>query len=370
MREHLLTVEQSAILYAPAVFMLEQEYCIIFLTATQGIGWVEIEGKEYHVADVGGLVPSHRCVHKVFVPMEDLNKAKAYSVHFAAMPNRAPYFPKSMPIVSAQYAFEGLEGKESIHAYHLCDTHSHIGAPTKAASYFGEDTDLILMNGDIPDHSGSVEMIRKVHELCAKTAKGSRPIVFARGNHDTRGAASIDFLSHTPNRNGDTFYTVRSGDLWMLVLDCGEDKSDGNVEYGGTIAFTPFRQRELAFLQKINENAKKEYLAEGVKHRVAICHIPLYCDWNLFAKDIYEKWLAELNQMGLEVMLCGHTHTTEYVAPGKETGFGQTNFPILVGGTMTREGYRGTALTFSKDGLHYAFTDQDHNVVAEGKITL
>lgn len=370
MKSSFLFSENTSFLYDPAVFMLEQEYCILFLSAAKGIGWVEIEGKEYGVSPVGGLIPSDRDVHKIFVPMEVLDRAKKYSVHFCAVPERDPYFPKCMPEATKEYSFSPIRDKKQIRAYHLCDTHTHISGPTKTAAFFGGKPDLILMNGDIPNHSGSIQMIRKLHELCQNVAGGQIPILFARGNHDTRGAAAIDFLGCTPNRNGDMFYTARSGELWTLLLDCGEDKSDANVEYGGMISFDGYRRRQLEFLKQVNANADKEYNAPGVRHRIAMCHIPLYCDWNLFAKDIYAQWLEELNRMNLEVMFCGHTHTTEFFPDGRETGFGKMDFPIIVGGTMRGSDYVGTAVTFHEKGLDFAFTNGEHQVLEEHTIRL
>lgn len=353
--------------FDPAVFVYEEGYYIIFVTPQKGIGWVEIDGAEYLEKTVGGLIQSEKLVHKILVPHEVLDKSQKYTVCFAAVAARLPYFPKTSPIQSKTFSFKSPAGKKDLNVYHLCDTHTRITPPARACEYFGDELDLIIMNGDIPNHSGSVEMLTKIHELCEKTAHGSIPIVFSRGNHDTRGEAALDFIDYTPNKDGDFFYTVRFSNVWAVILDCGEDKPDSNVEYGGMICFEPYRKKQTEFLKKLNET--KPYLAPGIDHRIAICHIPLYSSWNLFAKDIYAQWLDELNAMGLDLMLCGHDHQTLYHPDGKDTGFGKMDFPIIIGGTMaSHNDYHGTALKFTSDSISFEFTDSDKNVLEKGKI--
>lgn len=370
MREYLLNAGNGSFLYDPAVFMVEDKYCIVFLTSLKGIAWAEIGGAEYGAETLGGLVRSDLDAHRIFVPAEILNAAGAYTVCFAPVADRAPYFPKSGNIESLTRSFRAPGKNPTVKAYHLCDTHTHVTQPTKAAEFYGEDTDLIIMNGDIPNHSGSREMIMKVHELCQRVTHGELPIIFTRGNHDTRGAAALDFVGCTPNLGGDFFYTTRYGSIWALLLDCGEDKSDGHKEYGGMVSFEGYRRRQIDFLRRINAQADREYLAPGVKHRVAVCHIPLFSDWNLFASDIYSQWLEELNKMGLEIMLCGHNHTTQFFPDGADCGFGRMDFPVVIGGTLTDGGYTGTALEFTDSGIDFAFTDSEKRVLEKYSVKL
>ncbi|MBO5269618.1 MAG: serine/threonine protein phosphatase, partial [Clostridia bacterium] len=79
------------------------------------------------------------------------------------------------------------------------------------------------------------------HRIAAGVTKGRIPVVFARGNHDTRGKYAERLANHTPTDNGRSYYSVRLGKLWMLVLDCGEDKNDDHAEYGHTMCCHAFR---------------------------------------------------------------------------------------------------------------------------------
>ncbi|MBQ9543721.1 MAG: metallophosphoesterase [Clostridia bacterium] len=361
-KDFLLTEKRGEFLVCdPAVFAVGAGYCVIFLTDCPGIGWAEVDGREYGET-VGGLRRSDLVVHRVFVPMEELDAAGGYSVNFAPVRERAPYWPKSGEVATARYAFRGIKDKKSLNVYHLCDTHSHLSGPVAAAGFFPDGADLIILNGDIPDHSGSAEMIRKVHLLCAQVAHGSIPIVFSRGNHDTRGECAVDFVFQTPNVNGDFFFTTRLGGVWTLVLDCGEDKPDSSEEYGGMVAFDAYRRRQTEFLKRINENARNEYLAPGVTSRIAVCHIYPALNDNLFSKEIFSEWMEQLNAMGLDLMLCGHNHNTLFFGKEAAPGFAQRNFPMAIGGKMEGSGYVGTALKISPEKIDLAFTDSEKKV--------
>ena len=105
MREYLLCAGNGSFLYDPAVFMVEDKYCIVFLTSLKGIAWAEIGGAEYGAETLGGLVRSDLDAHRIFVPAEVLNAAGAYTVCFAPVADRAPYFPKSGNIESLTRSF-------------------------------------------------------------------------------------------------------------------------------------------------------------------------------------------------------------------------------------------------------------------------
>ena len=79
-----------------------------------------------------------------------------------------------------------------------------------------------------------------------------------------RGIYAENIQDHTPTDNGNSYFSVRVGSLWALVLDCGEDKPDTNAEYGHTICCANFRARQTKYIENIIKNADSEYNAEGV----------------------------------------------------------------------------------------------------------
>ena len=57
---------------------------------------------------------------------------------------------------------------------------------------------------------------------------------------------------------GNTYYTFRIGSVWGMFLDCGEDKLDSHEEYGGTVCFHRFRERETAFIKDVIARSGEE----------------------------------------------------------------------------------------------------------------
>lgn len=150
-----------------------------------------------------------------------------------------------------------------------------------------------MLNGDIPNHAGAREHLDAVLKVASGAGRGECSIICTRGNHDTRGRYAEEFLSYIPHDAGHTYYTVRLGSVWALVLDCGEDKEDSCEEYGGTACFHPFRLAQTQFIQKVIDNAKNEYAAPGIKHRLIISHVPFtYSGQGKFAieAEVYRDW--------------------------------------------------------------------------------
>ena len=113
--------------------------------------------------------------------------------------------------------------------------------------------------------------------IAGSVTKAELPVIFSRGNHDTRGIYAENIADHTPTDNGRSYFTVRLGNIWAVVLDCAEDKPDTNPEYGHTICCHEFRIEETEFLKKIAESPDTEYAAPGVKYRLVIVHNP-FCE--------------------------------------------------------------------------------------------
>ena len=93
----------------PCVFVVENTYQIVFNTLEFGIAWVEVGEKQYRDS-VGGLMRSETLVHRVTVPMAELDAAKAYTVCFRALPERRPYFPELGEEKRKEYAFCSTSG--------------------------------------------------------------------------------------------------------------------------------------------------------------------------------------------------------------------------------------------------------------------
>ncbi len=311
-------MENTPLLYDPAVFVVGRDYQIIFLTATAGIGWIEIGGERYTDEEAGLLF--YGKVHKIPVPGEILNAAGRYTAVFVEYADKKPYFPEGTEKLRREYRFTPLPA-DKYRVFHFADTHARTKTPLELYREVG-DCDLIVLNGDINEHSYSLENFETAFALASGSSHGEKPVIYSRGNHDTRGYAAQDLVNYIPTafRGGrrETFYSFRQGSLWGVVLDCGEDKWDYNPEYGGTILFDTFRKRETAYLESLIENRVEEYEAEGVKTKLAICHVPLVerfeHPFNV-ADELYEYWTRLLEKIGIDLLLAGHMHRAYFIDP-------------------------------------------------------
>ncbi|MBR5546820.1 MAG: metallophosphoesterase [Clostridia bacterium] len=321
----------------PCVFAVGKEYQIVFNTKEFGIAWVEVGEKQYRDS-FGGLMRSETLVHRVALPMPELDKAGKYTVCFRALPERKPYFPELGAEQRREYAFRPIDFSDGLQAVMLADTHSNVEAPTLAADYFGDKLDLVLLNGDIPAESKQMSDLLAIYDLLSNTAGGGRPVVFARGNHDYRGRLAIEMPQYIGNRDGHTYFTFRLGSLWGIVLDCGEDKNDSNVEYGGLVDCHRMRLEETDYIRSVIERAEEEYLAPGVETRICLTHIPFPSRVIEIGQDpifqiehdIFGEWTHLLNQMQLDVMLCGHMHRLSVTEPESELARMDVQFPVVV----------------------------------------
>ena len=60
-----------------------------------------------------------------------------------------------------EYNFRPVSDTGCVRAYHISDAHNWAEGPIKAAETFG-DIDFLILNGDIPEHNGSVEKCRTI----------------------------------------------------------------------------------------------------------------------------------------------------------------------------------------------------------------
>lgn len=339
------------------VFVAGDNYNIVWNTTERGLAWVVVDGEKYYDAD-NGNIKSEEKIHKVIVPQEALDQAGEYTIHFAPTVGRLPYFPQSYNEVEKTYKFYPVKKQDTVKTYLISDTHSEHEYAIKAANR--HDLDFLLLAGDIADKSMNLEEILTTFRVSAGITKGEKPVIFARGNHDTRGEMAPDLHKYMGTDKGNTYFTAKLGDIFALVLDCGEDKPDDCKEYGGMAAFEPFRKDQIAFLDDVIE--KGEY--KNYKHVIMVCHIRLNTAWNEKFKDVYAEWLKRINIINPEIIFSGHEHTYYIQKAGAElfdTGV-KFNMPVIVGsksinGAGVEADFVGTSVIFTDDGIKTRFTN-------------
>lgn len=367
-------VDAPALACHPGVFLIEQDYEIILLCNKKAMASVVVGGLTF-TDNVNGVMRSDTEVHKIKVPMALLDSARAYRVHITPLADHCNYYPKPHPTEAYDYSFTPVPQDGPVEVFVLADTHGDAVTPAETA-LTRKRIDLLVLLGDIGDSAATREQVTTLHYLTARITEGRFPALYARGNHDTRGYMAEHLTDYIPTRNGATYYTFRAGPVWGVVLDCGEDKPDssieyGSLEYGGVADYLGFRKAQTAYLRGILANTESTCNAEGVQYRVALCHIAFthsertYRDGN---PEIYEDWVAALNEIGIDMLICGHHHVVGEHTPATFTGHPKPTFHTLFtathrdhpqplrGGHAAGE-YTGTALTFADGRLTRVFVN-------------
>ena len=349
---------------APAVFAVKDKYQIMVMARSEILFWVTVNGKNYYDHS-NGVIRSKEVIHRVSVPMAELDAAKEYTINYRRMIERKPYFSETEDIVSKTYEFKPVSPDGPIRIYHLSDTHGRFEQPAKAGQYFGDDIDLLILNGDIMDHSGDIKNFDLVYQLCEAITGGTRPVVFSRGNHDTRGIYAEKIADYTPNLHGNSYYSFRLGRIWGLVLDTGEDKPDNHAEYGNTMACHEFRLEEDEYIENVIK--EEEYKADGVEYRLVIVHNPFVATLRPpfdIEQELFGKWVKRIGEaIDPQLYITGHLHGTSVAHIGGGLDHKGQTCPVIVGSRYYRTEDKkhvhvGCAITL--DGLKADVTFNDN----------
>ncbi|MEL7587318.1 MAG: FN3 domain-containing metallophosphoesterase family protein [Prolixibacteraceae bacterium] len=182
-------------------------------------------------------------------------------------------------------------------------------------------TDLVFFNGDmVSDIISEDQLFAGFADTSVKLFAREIPVYYARGNHETRGNFAYRFADYFPGINGKLYGLFRQGPVCFVVLDCGEDKPDSDIEYSGIVAFDAYRTQQAEWLKEALQTA----LFREAPYKVVVVHMPPFGGWH-GEKEIEQKFLPLLNNAGVDVMFCGHLH--RYI---KKEAKGEQGFPVIV----------------------------------------
>lgn len=161
----------------------------------------------------------------------------------------------------------------------------------------------------------------------------SVPFELVRGNHETRGDMARVFPSFFPKTNGHIYGSYLLGDVMIIMLDSGEDKSDAYPVYAGLTDYNNYRSEQVRWLEALLQS--EEY--EKAKYHIVISHFPMvmgqtwkdekiWCGW----QDAIDKFLPILNSGKIDLSVSGHTHRFYYHKLGEDGNL----FPVLEQGAM------------------------------------
>ncbi len=344
----------------PTVFVKEKDYEILVCVKKNGLVKLNVGGKEI-CEENSGVLSSEKTIFKFQVSSKLLNKAKSYTIIYKQSLNRKAYWSEFGEIVQKTFTFKPIEKTENLNIYMIADVHSYYDLAYKTGTFFGNDIDLFVFNGDICE----VESRKEYLKACAfvgKLTKGKIPCIYTRGNHDTRGKLPEYFDQYFPCVNKDFFYTFEIANLCGVVLDFGEDKPDTHDVYRDCNRFSEYRKREYKWLKKVK--------LPSDKIKFAICHVcPVMTTYNKgdvfdIERPIYSKISAELERLDIDAMLCGHMHRYHMLYSGDERNTLDHEYPVVIG-SDPKNGFVGTAIVANKDGMSVRFTNSNHEVIEE-----
>ena len=310
----------SRFTYEPVVYAVEDTYQIVFSTNHSATAWVEIGGEKFFDLFAGSL-KSADTVHKIIVPQEKLDTAKGYSIHAEKMIYRGPFGGFKGKEISKSYSFRPVNSNDGLVYYTITDAHhARTGAVQAALSV--ENLDFLVILGD---SVGMVEYEKDVqlsNLLAHDVTGGEIPVVYARGNHEIKGAYAEQLHKYVGSKNERFYYWFTLSDVFGITLDLGEDHNDGWWEYYGTDQFTLYHNEQTRFLEELVST--KPY--ENYNYTLVACHIPIqFVNNRKDHVEIKAAWTALLNEIGPDLAVYGHQHDLYPFLDGQKTMYNEEN---------------------------------------------
>ena len=307
----LLHFSINRINYHPAVYAVEDKYQIVFSTSSESVSWAEVGGKKYYDCYSGSSKKFSK-VHKIEVPMEALDHAKHYSIHSQRTIYAGPFGGFLGRELSEDVDFRPVNVEDGIQYLSFSDIHMNDRRAMETSSYF-EKIDFLVLAGDIISDVETIDDANFTTLTAYEITKGQIPVIYARGNHDVKGRYAEELHQYVGAKGEDFYYTFYFQDIYGIVLDLGEDHDDDWWEYYGTAHYEDYQAKQIAFLEE--EIAKGDFA--HYPYHIAISHIPIpFVNSRHNQVEVKKQMTALLNQMDIDMYLCGHQHQLMIFEPG------------------------------------------------------
>ncbi len=339
----------------PTVFDTGKNYSVVFSVSSNGTGFVEYnyEGKDYKVFDEsGGRLNSSSKIHSVNIPYEHLEN-NSYKIGSTQVTEQYSYGSRTgKEVVSGEYNFVPAKGS-NMTCLVISDWHTRLGLAKDAIGYAGDYDSVILLGDSTPGVDFEEQVVNNIVRFAGDVSKGTKPVLFVRGNHETRGEYAGEILGALGL--DEFYYTARMGEFSFVVLDSGEDKDDSHPEYGGMTDYNTYRAKMIEWLSGVEPNNEKV---------IALSH-----SWKIsdVENELSEKGWNELDRLGARLMISGHTHQCRLIGEAdereKEVISAHPEITGYMDGGHTDGVYTASKLTLTdKDILIEAFNNSGEKV--------
>ena len=357
---NMLSVMPHGIPADPCVMDTGSCYSVVFATKQKGTAYIQYRynNKDYTVYEENqGRIYSDRLIHSIQVPYEHLDNNK---------------YVIGSTKVKADYSYGSVLGKtyergpikftpvksDKQRYLVVSDWHSFTKDAYNAISYAGDYDGVILMGDVAAGMDFEEEAAKYLVEFGGKLSGGTKPVIFVRGNHDTRGS----FAAYLPDYLGyDKFYyTIEQGPYSFVILDSGEDKEDDHIEYGGLDNYAETREKMIDWLSE-----------QTVKSEKVVCFTHA---WQISEpeKELSTKAWTRLDELGTDFLICGHLHECRFLDKEHEDEKEYIEkFPGIVGyidGGHNSGEYVASVITLTPDNVKFeAFDNKGNQVINEIK---
>lgn len=323
--------------------MGQDEVTIVWLTNKNAVSWVELapdddthfylterpkffaakngvkqEGR-VHSVKLTGLKPGTKYRYRVF--SQEVLGRQSYHIFYGKVASTTAYRTGPLSFTTSDYS------KGDMTFSMVNDIHGRSDLIKKLLEIAdSKKNDLVFFNGDmVSTMNNEKELFDGFMDAGVEAFAKEVPMYYSRGNHETRGPFATEFQTYFSTLSPELYYLVRQGPVCFVVLDCGEDKPDTDIEYSGITVYDEYRTQEMKWLEKALK--QKEFLEAPFK--VVICHMPPFGGWH-GEQEILDKFVPLLNEANIDIMLCGHLHRHVKNEPNA-----QVKFPVLANANET-----------------------------------
>ena len=342
-----LTAQDFKITHGPWLCDLTSDgVTVVWATSKPALSWVEVaedDGRSFYAAEherryetvagrkqarktlhsirLKGLRPDTKYRYRIFSQevSEWKHNDKVYYGDIAAsnVYSRQPFAFSTLPTSGCDLSFIVLN---DIHG--RADYMAGLCRPIDFARI-----DFVAFNGDMSNSTESPEQLyRDFIDASVGAFASETPILYNRGNHETRGVFADRLHDYFPTRNGRHYQLCKVGSVCFLLLDCGEDKPDTDIEYGGLADYDAYRREECEWLRR----AVASETFRNASARVVFLHIPLDGGTWHGSNHLRNLFLPILNEAGINIMFSGHTHRYGFHPANDEV-----RFPVVVNGNQS-----------------------------------
>ena len=327
----------------------ETSFTVMWMSDLDAIGWVEVapdDGKHfYHEArktyyDLRGDGVQPICkIHKVKV--DGLEPGRRY--RYRLMMKGVVEYNSVLDIeftrtfgsnVYSRNPYVTSTLKESYDTVRFCvvnDIHQKDSILRVLLGDVAAKQDFVAFNGDmLNDMMTETKIPRFYLGSAVDIFASSVPLVNVRGNHEFRGRDAVKWLDYVSTPTGKAYYSFKYGDFFFIVLDCGDDKPDSDIEYSGLMVSEPYMKAQAEWLAGVAASPE----CRNAARRIVFCHIPPEDKGWKGNQNICDYFVPILNKAGVDLMFSAHTHEYRFDPAG--SGMSDAAFPVWVNDNAER----------------------------------